>query len=107
MTTNPLRLQHARMACRGFGSVPVSVGGNPTAPDGQPRRGLLRVPETVVDDGTGTIIERAATLRIPSVDVPTVVRGNTITVDGVAWQVRDVLETGDGAVSVLVIAKVG
>jgi hypothetical protein len=105
MTANPLRVQHARMACRGPFSVPVSVAGNPTAPDGRPRRGLLRVPESVVDDGTGTVIERAATLRIPSVDVPTVARGALITVDGASWQVRDVLETSDGAVTILVIAR--
>jgi hypothetical protein len=107
MTSSPLRLRHARMMCRGPFSVPVSIGGNPTAPDGQPRRGLLRVPETVVDDMTGTIVERDATLRMPSADVANVTRGVMLTVDGVSWQVRDTLPTSDGAVTILVVAKAG
>jgi hypothetical protein len=107
MSTNTTRIQHARMVCRGFGSVPVTVASNPTAPDGQPRRGLLRVPESVVDDMTGTIVERAATLRLPSADAAGVARGGTIVVDGVSWQVRDTLPVSDGAVTVVVVARAG
>jgi hypothetical protein len=105
MSTDPRRLAHARLMCRGFGSVPVAVAGSATAPDGLPRRGLLRVPESVVDELTGTIVERAATLRLPTVDAAAVTRGALLLVDGVSWQVRDALPTSDGAITVAVLAR--
>jgi hypothetical protein len=90
--------------CRGFGSVPVAVAGNGTAPDGQPRRGLLNQAERVVEDGMGQVIERSEVLTIPTADVPAVVRGTTLTVDGRAREVRDRLLIEDGSLVELVLA---
>ena len=99
-----LILRHARTMCRGFGSVPVSVGGNPLAPDGQPRRGVVALVERVSDDGVGQIVERSEVLTIPTADVPTVARGATIVVNGAVRQVRDRLMIEDGSLVELVLA---
>lgn len=101
-----VRLAHARMMCRGFGSVPVSVGASATAPDGQPRRGILRVPERLVDDGAGMLLERQATLRVPAADVESVTRGTALTVDSTAWETREKVPLGDGVVVILELARV-
>lgn len=90
--------------CRGFGSVPVSVGASATAPDGQPRRGLLNQVERVVDDGVGQVIERSEVLTIPTADVTAVVRGTTVTVNGQTRVVRDRLLIEDGSLVELVLA---
>jgi hypothetical protein len=97
-------LRHARRMCRGFGSVAVAVAGNGTAPDGQPLRGLVNQAERVVDDGIGQVIERSEVLTIPTADVPTVVRGTTLTVDGRAREVRDRLLMEDGSLVELILA---
>ncbi len=97
-------LRHARRMCRGFGSVPVSVAGNPTAPDGEPRRGLRNIVERVEDDGVGQVVIRSEVLTIPAADVTTVARGTALTVDGAARTVRDRLLIEDGSLVELVLA---
>lgn len=97
-------LRHARRMCRGFGSVPVLVAGNGTAPDGQPRRGLLNIVDRVSDDGAGQIVERSEVLTVPTADVATVARGTTLTVGGASRQVRDKLLIEDGSLTELVLA---
>lgn len=99
-----LILRHNRLMCRGFGSVPVAIAGNPTAPDGRPLRGLSRIVERVEDDGVGQIVTRSEVLTVPTADVPTVTRGTTLTVDGAARVVRDRLLIEDGALVELVLA---
>jgi len=97
-------LRHARRLCRGFGSVPVLVAGDPTAPDGKARRGLPNIVERVSEDGVGQIVERSEVVTIPTADVPTVLRGTAVTVDGQPRVVRDRLLIEDGSLVELVLA---
>jgi hypothetical protein len=100
-----LLLRHARRMCRGFGSVPVAVAGNGIAPDGQPLRGLLMLPDRTVDDGMGgQALERFAQLTIPAADVSGVTRGTALLVDGVSRRVRDKALESDGVTAVLDLA---
>jgi hypothetical protein len=95
--------RHARVMCRGFGSVAVRVGSNAAAPDGQARRGLLSIVDRITDDSVGQVVERAQILTVPTDDVRTVARGTVLTVDGQARTVRDKLLIEDGALCELVL----
>jgi hypothetical protein len=101
-----LLLRHVRQMCRGFGSVPVSVGGSPTAPDGRARRGLLMRPDRVIEDSMGgQALERFEELTVPTADVLTVSRGTTVVVDGQTRVVREARLDADGVVTVLELAR--
>lgn len=87
--------------------MPVSVAGNSLAPDGQPRKGLLSVPERIVDDGMGgEALERFESLRIPAADVLTVTRHSVITVDGLSRTVVEKLSISDGYTASLQLKRV-
>jgi len=97
-------LRHARVMCRGFGSVPVVVGVSTLAPDGRARRGLLTIADRVSDDGSGQVVGRAEILSVPTADVVTVTRGTVLTVDGQTRTVREKLLAEDGSLCELVLA---
>lgn len=84
----------------GFASSTVVVAG-------QPRRGHLGRAPRIVDDGAGgqVTIEQEV-LRMMADDVVGLTRNATVTVDGVAYTVRDLVPARDGVSVEVDVARV-
>jgi hypothetical protein len=68
-------------------------------------RGHFRQDTAVADDGTGTVLTEDRSVLVRTGALGTVTRGSAITVDGLAYQVRDALRDGDGTLTRIILAR--